>query len=1084
LREKGAQLDTILDYMDHWAAVQPEKCFSAFLDRHGKPRETYTYQSFAARTRFLAEYLHDETAFQRGDRVALVYPPGLEMVASFVACARIGAIPVPVPPASSVAKGGAARLRSVLLDSGAALALTDSSLESAPGDRREVSDQADSEDPLASLGIQWLATDRLQGIARGGTIGSPTQTLFLQYTSGSTGAPKGVVVSHQNVIHNSHSTIGHQAIGVSWLPQFHDMGLIGAYLFQLVTGGTLYGCSPLDFLRRPALWLETLSRYQATYTSSPNFGYEYCLSPERVPDALLEGLDLSSVQVFMNASETVRPSTYRGFLERFEKYGLRPEALVAAYGLAENTLAVSNSGRQSVRLDRKSLNARAVVIAAETTPLDQQLELISCGKPLDGMHVRIVDPDTGTAVENDGIGEIWIAGPSTCQAYWNMPELSEHVFGNSITGDCSEARAYLRTGDLGFLRDGELFVCGRLKDIVILRGQNYYPEDLEAAIEKTSERIQFGSVAAFRGLDGEERLIVVIGLGGQGAPPDPDEITSALRAYGYTGPHTIVFVRRQAIKRTTSGKVARSATRDKWLDGSLRTIETHVRDGDAAGLDGAHTLDVHSHYERFLAAYALSGDENARPGDIGLESLAVAELLVILERAVTQANAHELQETLHMPLLQRLTIAEISALVRGLEEGSADWAVNLRAELDEVKRELDESQAAEMRNDAVLDLQGAGTVPPADCTFNQVFLTGATGFLGPFLLRSLLDQTSATYTVLMRGTDPSAARERLTTALEAAGLYDLRTAETFDTRVNVICGDLESPRLGLSDPDWAQLAETIDTIVHNGAWVDYVLDYDALRSSNVEGTRALLSLACDSRRKQFHFISSTTIFGFSDKRNLLEQDANPEMAGLDFGYAQTKWVSEQLVLQAREQGIDIQVYRPAFLTASTAGFGHSTDIVVRLLSFMIKYGVSFSTDIQLSFMPIDIAAHNIAAVMTSPVKPQEPVLHVTVDDYYNMVDLTTQISKDFGISFRYVDMAEFSREMKRLASVADPIFPMVDFIARTHSKVVVMEGKRYRNTAFRLALEDSGASRPDASFQETVSFIMAHLETRGMLPQR
>ncbi len=179
-----------------------------------------------------------------------------------------------------------------------------------------------------------------------------------------------------------------------------------------------------------------------------------------------------------------------------------------------------------------------------------------------------------------------------------------------------------------------------------------------------------------------------------------------------------------------------------------------MRDGDAAGLDGAHTLDVHSHYERFLAAYALSGDENARPGDIGLESLAVAELLVILERAVIQADAHELQETLHMPLLQRLTIAEISALVRGLQEGSADWAVNLRAELDAIKRELDESQAAEMRDDAVLDLPGAGTVPPADCTFNQVLLTGATGFLGPFLLRSLLDQTSATYTVLMRGTDP------------------------------------------------------------------------------------------------------------------------------------------------------------------------------------------------------------------------------------------------------------------------------------------------------------------------------------------
>jgi acyl-CoA synthetase (AMP-forming)/AMP-acid ligase II len=280
-------LDTILDYMGHWAAVHPDKYFSVFLDRHGEPRETYTYQSFEARTRFLAEYIHDETALQRGDRVALVYPPGLEMVVAFVACARMGVIPVPVPPVASVANGGASRLRSVMLDSGAALALTDSSFGSGSLGRGEVDDQADPEDPLARLGVQRLATDRLQGVARGGITDNPIQTLFLQYTSGSTGTPKGVVVSHQNVIHNCRSMIDHQAIGVSWLPQFHDLGLIGYYLFQVVTGGTTYGFSPLDFLRRPALWLETLSRYKATYTSSPNFGFEYCLSPERVPDDLL-----------------------------------------------------------------------------------------------------------------------------------------------------------------------------------------------------------------------------------------------------------------------------------------------------------------------------------------------------------------------------------------------------------------------------------------------------------------------------------------------------------------------------------------------------------------------------------------------------------------------------------------------------------------------------------------------------------------------------------------------------------------------------------------------------------------------------
>jgi thioester reductase-like protein len=508
-----------------------------------------------------------------------------------------------------------------------------------------------------------------------------------------------------------------------------------------------------------------------------------------------------------------------------------------------------------------------------------------------------------------------------------------------------------------------------------------------------------------------------------------------------------------------------------------------MRDGDATELNAAYTLDVQSHYERFLEAYALTGDENARPSEIGLDSLATAELLVILERAAAQTDTHDLQEALDIPLLQRLTISEISALVRGFQEGSADWAINLRADLNEMKREHDKSEAAAMQKDAVLDPQGLGAVPRADRTFNHVLLTGATGFLGPFLLRSLLDQTSAAYTVLVRATDPSSARERLITALEAAGLYDLRIAEVFDARVRVICGDLASPQIGLSDQAWSELTETIDTIVHNAAWVDYLLDYRALRSSNVEGTRELLRLACVARRKQFHFVSSTTIFGFTGKRNLLEQDSNPEMSALDFGYAQTKWASEQLVLEAGEQGIDARIYRPAFLTASTAGFGHSTDIVVRLLSFMIKYGVAPNADIQLSFMPVDTAAHNIAAVMVSSSKPLESVFHVTVDEYYNIVDVTMQISEDYGILFQYVDLAEFSREMKRLCSAADPVFPLVDFVARSHSKVVAMEHKRYRNTAFRLALDHSGAGVPDTSLQETVSFIMTYLRARGMLPQ-
>lgn len=1063
-----AQLDTILDYLGHWAAVNPDKCFSTFLDRNGTPRETYTYRSFEDRTRFLAEYLDDETNLQCGDRVALVYSPGLEMVAAFVACVRLGVIPVPVPPVTSVTNGGAARLRSVMADSGAAFTLTDSSFGS-------------------DLGVQALATDRLEGVARGDLTESPTETLFLQYTSGSTGTPKGVVVSHQNIIHNCRSFLDHQTIGVSWLPQFHDLGLIGYYLFQFVTGGTTYGFSPIDFLRRPVLWLETLSRYQATYTSSPNFGFEYCLSPERVPDDALEGLDLSSVQVFMNAAEPVRPSTYRGFLERFEKYGLRPEAHVAAYGLAENTLAVSNLGTRSVRIDRGALQGRTVTMAAVDAPPDQHLELVSCGKPLDGIDVRIVEPSTGVQVGADGIGEIWLAGQSKAQGYWNKPELSAQVFENSIAGDSSGQHSYLRTGDLGFLSDGELFVCGRLKDLIILRGQNYYPEDLETAVENSSDKIHMGSVAAFRGADGDrdERLVVVAGLRSPNDLPHPDEVSRSLRVHGYAGPHTIVFVRRQAIKRTTSGKVARGLTRDTWLDGGLRTIETYERDGDGAILEPAEDLDVQQHYQRFLARYALTGDEDARPGDVGLESLALAELLVILERASAQAGAVDVQEALHIPVLQRLTVSEISGLVRGFAGGSADWAISLHAKLDDVQREHDESEAAAMRKDARLDPLGVDAVPATGDAFTQVLLTGGTGFLGPFLLRSLLEQTQAAYTVLVRAADAAAARERLKSNLVAAGLYDQPTEDAFDARVRVVSGDLASPRLGLSTDTWQELTKSVDTIIHNGALVDYVLNYDALRPANVAGTRELLEFASAARRKQFHYISSTTIFGFTGKRNLVERDSNPEMSGLDFGYAQTKWVSEQLVLQARDQGLEARIYRPAFITASTAGFGHSTDIVVRLLSFMIKYGVAPDADIQLSFMPADIAAHNITTVMVPgpgrPVREQAPVLHVTVDDYFNMVDLTKQINTDYGLPFRYVSLAEFSREMKRLATAEDPVFPLVDFVARAHSKVLVMEGKRYRNTAFRQALQDSGAGLPNASLREIVSYLMAHMESAGMI---
>ena len=1075
-------MNTILDYLNHWVAVQPDKCFASFLDIRGNPKETHSFRSFDLRSRFLAEQLRFEFGIGPADRVILIYSPGLEMVAAFVACARIGAIPVPVsPPRSWGSDRGASRLESVLRDSGATVVLTDGRILESRREGLATPERPTGGGTLTAQIPRWIATDQVSGVASGAVLDDPGEILFLQYTSGSTGVPKGVVVSHHNVIHNCHAAADHQPIGVCWLPQFHDMGMIGYYVFQLVIGGTTYGFSPMDFLRRPVLWLETLSRFQGTFTSAPNFGFEYCLSEERVPDAELTDLDLSSVRVLMNASEPARPSTYHRFLDRFAPYGLRPEAHVVAYGLAENTLAVSGYGRRTLALDRPALHRRRVETVDGLGPAARRLELMSCGRPLDGVHVRIVDPETRAAVGNDEVGEIWLAGQSKCQGYWNRPEVSEQVFRNSITNDPDDDRSYLRTGDLGFLDGGEVFVCGRLKDMIILRGRNYYAEDLERAVELSSDRVRPGRVVAFGGEEDEDGLVVVVGVRRSDDLPDPDDITSALRSHEYDGRHTIVFVRQQVIARTTSGKLARRRTREEWLAGTITAIATHVRGFDGDTGPGVPELGLLSWYERFLRSLSLSADDGRTLPEAGLDSLAIVELLVGLEAVVEERAGSQLGEALDAALLQRLTVSDLTALVKGLDRDDVAAITELQRALLRFKEEREAADRVAMRRDSQLGAIGTlGLSAATRQPVKDVLLTGGTGFLGPFLLQSLLEQTRANYSVLIRATDPSAARERLRECLRRAGLFEAATAEAFETRVRVICGNLAQPNLGLTDQAWTALASSVDSIIHNGALVDYVLTYDGTRAANVEGTRELLRLAATSRRKPFHLVSSTMIFGWSAKKELAERDSNDEMAELDFGYAQSKWVAEQLALAAGRQGHDVRVYRPSFLTASTSGFGNPDDMVVRLLAFMINYGIAPTTVNQISFMPVDIAAHNMAAVISDP-QAGGPVFHLTVNKYYNLTDVTSIMSRDYGIPFRYVSLPEFAAEMRKMCAKDDPAYPLLDFVVRAHPKIAMMQQKRYSNTSFRAALARTGRGRADASLQETVSYLVNYMTSQRII---
>ncbi len=300
----------------------------------GRKRLAILTSIFQIGTRTLAEYLSGQVGLKYGDRVLLVYPPGLEVIVAFYACVHVGVIPVPVPPLTIVNFDlGLARLLFVAQDCQARTVLTTQEYYRSYGPRLELRKPSPfSKTANTRPDVEWVATDDVNVQTIDGFHNTPNDILFLQYTSGSTSDPKGVIVSHENVIHNAMSTVDHIPTGVSWLPQYHDMGLIGFYLFPLIFGGTTYGFTPMDFLKRPILWLQTMSRVRATCSSSPNFGFEYCLREDKVPSRELDGIDLSSLRVLMNASEPVRTGTYLSFLERFTQSGCNENLMWLAMG--------------------------------------------------------------------------------------------------------------------------------------------------------------------------------------------------------------------------------------------------------------------------------------------------------------------------------------------------------------------------------------------------------------------------------------------------------------------------------------------------------------------------------------------------------------------------------------------------------------------------------------------------------------------------------------------------------------------------------------------------------------------------------
>jgi acyl-CoA synthetase (AMP-forming)/AMP-acid ligase II len=569
------ELVTLLEHRANAQAAEPAFRFLVNGEVDG-PIKELTFAELAQRARTIAAALQRQHVGR--EPVLLVYPPGLDFIAALFGCLYAGAIAVPVTPPRPARPGRSlARLHKVAEDCGARwLLTTQEGAELEPACRQLA--------PELSA-VRWMVTEGLVD-ERGWEPPrlTPETIAFLQYTSGSTAEPKGVMISHGNLVHNSAALarfgLRPGRVLVSWLPSYHDMGLIGGILQPVYTGCLGVLMSPTAFIQSPRRWLEAISRYQAYCSPFPNFALEWCV--QRIPPEKRRGLELGSWRVATNGAEPVRTESLERFATAFAEAGFRADALFPVYGLAEATLIVSGGqdraagARPSVlQVEKKALLARRMTPGEDPATTRT---LVGCGRPIEGQELLIVDPEQRVRCGPNEIGEIWVRGPSVALGYWGHPDDTERVFGARLR--CGEG-PYLRTGDLGFLDGGEVYVTGRVKDVVIIRGQNHAPQDLELTIEKSHPVIAPGFSAAFSiEVDDEECLAVVVGIderARRASGIDPSAIVAAVHTRialeHDLRTHAVVLVRHTEVPKTTSGKIRRSACQHAFLAGALNPIE-------------------------------------------------------------------------------------------------------------------------------------------------------------------------------------------------------------------------------------------------------------------------------------------------------------------------------------------------------------------------------------------------------------------------------------------------------------------------------------------------------------------------------
>ncbi|WP_018969774.1 thioester reductase domain-containing protein [Rubritalea marina] len=986
------QFNSLVDAYLHHAKQTPNNVAFRYFSQHLKEEIILTYVELIDQSKRFANKLSQIA--KAGDRVLIPSPTHEAFMPSVIACWMLDLTPVPsYPPKNESDRTELKRLAHIIQSASPSIILgpaeTLTQLQPITGGSTCLS--------YEQLALSPIATNNFSATA----ATSPSPALLL-YTSGSTGSPKGVPITHEMLVSNYSQFIIQQNITqkdktVVWLPNCHIAGFYMRSILSLVGGETIV-YQAADFIMKPLTWLQLISDHKATLSAAPNFAYELIAA-----SSISEELDLSSWRMAISGGEVISSNTVARFLSALEKLKLPQHCFTPYYGMTE-TLCTSVQDSEHppklAQLSREKLLENIVELHEEVS--EDSIAFLSNGKLLGGTKLQIVNPNTEEPTLDGHIGEITLQGDSITSGYWNLSH-----------SDTQTSDGYFRTGDLGFMMDGELFITGRLKELIIVRGKNYYPQDIEQSL--LSEYMEH-AIAALAAYEVDDNGRAALGISVQ-IDEQSELATSQQIEQGIVQLISSAFGIRPLVKiwqysqmpRTSSGKIKRAACAKNHQD-DLSLIDRH----DAAAPEALTNLAPHQdtletlkqHIAELLALPAeVLGDHHAI-NSLGLDSVQLVQLASKLSQSLEHQSAIDLSI-----FYQDISIEDLATLLDCPPSNGAH-KLEYTEELAKLSRLCASYQKAELAK------FGKG-----------IFITGATGFLGSYLLRDLLQNTEQQIYCLVRASDPTAGMQRIIQSLSQITEWETQKHHWSD-RIQVLCGSLDAPYFGLNAETFSSLTEQISSIYHNGANVNFVAPYSQLYQVNVASNHTIIELALAAGNIPIHYVSTVAVFNSPDRDQfptIREEDFLPSPDRIFSGYAKTKWVSEKIYQHAESLGMQVAVYRPALVMGdSQTGFCHTDDFLCRFIKGCIDLGHFPKLDLHIDMTPVDYVSQQIIDLSLDR-RSIGQQFHILNDNPITLPDLVDWLTRQ-GHSLELMDSDQWHQKLSSELPTWNALYPVYPFL--------------------------------------------------------